>query len=163
METLRLTSPDFEAGGWIPRRFTARGEDRSPSFRLEGIVPGAESLALMLEDASHPIFPDFPHWVIWNLPVTEEIPGGIPAGERVAALDGAVQGAAYGRHRYKGPKPPLRTIHNYRFTAFVLDAPCDLPPSAGKRELLAWMEGHLLQKAELMGEFQSRRAEKISR
>ena len=56
------------------------------------------------------------------------------------------------------PKTPYN-----RFTAFVLDAPCDLPPSAGKRELLAWMEGHLLQKAELMGEFQSRRAEKISR
>ena len=94
MEKFRLTSPDFEEGGWIPRRLTGRGEDRSPALLVEGIPPGAESLAVVLEDASHPIVPDFPHWVIWNLPVRSEIPGGIPAGELVAELGGAVQGLA---------------------------------------------------------------------
>ncbi len=101
IEALKLSSRDFEAGGWISRKNSARGENRSPALTLEGIAPEARSLAIMMDDASHPLFKNYNHWVIWNLPVQAEIPGSIPPGKIVDSLDGAVQGMAYGRHAYK--------------------------------------------------------------
>lgn len=157
MEPLTVTSPDFEEGGWIPRRNSPRGENRSPALRLVGLVPGARSVAVTLDDASHPIFPNFNHWLIWNLPPEPLIPGGIPAGEAVDSLGGAMQGRAYGRNRYKGPKPPLRWIHTYVFTVYALDCRLNLSPTCRKPDLLAAMEGHILQRAALSGQFQSGR------
>ena len=81
MEALKLSSRDFEAGGWISRKNSARGENRSPALTLEGIAPEARSLAITMDDASHPLFKNYNHWVIWNLPVQAEIPGSIPSGK----------------------------------------------------------------------------------
>ena len=157
MESLTVTSPDFEEGGWIPRRNSPWGENRSPALQLVGLAPGARSVAVTLDDASHPIFPNFNHWLIWNLPPEPLIPGGIPAGETVDSLGGAMQGRAYGRNRYKGPKPPLRWTHTYVFTVYALDCRLNLSPACRKPDLLAAMEGHILQRAALSGQFQSGR------
>lgn len=156
-EELRLTSRDFLEGDFIPVRNSGRGEDISPCLLLNGLTPDARSIAITLDDASHPLFPNYSHWVIWNIPVQSVIPSAVAHGKVVHDLGGAVQGIAYGRHRYKGPKPPFRWIHEYVFTAYVLDCMCELPPESKKAELLAWMEGHILQKAALMGKFQSGR------
>ena len=152
METLTVTSPAFEEGGWIPRVHTGRGEDRSP-----GLSPAAVSLAVTLDDDSHPIFPHYNHWAAWNLPAAAEIPAAIPAGRRVETLGRAMQGIAYGRHRYKGPKPPLRWLHSYTFTVYVLDCFLDLSPASRKAALLTAMEGHVLQRATLSGKYQNGR------
>ena len=56
---------------------TGRGQDLSPELVLEGLSPAAVTLAVVLEDMSHPIR-GFTHWVIWNLPVshrTQAAPG----------------------------------------------------------------------------------------
>ena len=159
MEALKLSSRDFEAGGWISRKNSTRGENRSPALTLEGIAPEARSLAITMDDASHPLFKNYNHWVIWNLPVQAEIPGSIPPGKIVDSLDGAVQGMAYGRHAYKGPKPPFKAVHTYTFTAYVLDCEISLPPESHRAELLEVMAGHVLQRATLSGKFQSRRKE----
>lgn len=111
-----ITSTAFKEGEWIPEKYTARGEDISPALHLEGIPAGTKALMITLDDASHPLFPNYNHWIIWNIPVCSDIPESIPKGEAVAALSGAVQGMAYGRHCYKGPKPPFKAIHNYTFT-----------------------------------------------
>ena len=155
----KLTSPAFSEGGWIPQRHTCRGENLSPRLELSGIHSGAKSLAVTLDDASHPIFPDYNHWLIWNLPVSPVLPEGLPQGETPSSPDGAVQGLAYGKHQYAGPKPPLRFCHTYVFTVYVLDCVCDLPPSARKKDLLKAIQGHVLQQAALSGKFQSRRKE----
>lgn len=157
METLKIKSSAFAEGAWIPERYTARGDDLSPDFEIEGIDPNAKSIAITLDDASHPIFPNYNHWVIWNLPVQTVIPEGIPRGGTVASFGGAIQGIAYGRNRYKGPKPPLRSIHTYVFTVFVLDCQIDLASDSRKQDLLRKMEGHILQQARLSGKFQSHR------
>lgn len=68
-----------------------------------------------------------------------------------------MQGRAYGRNRYKGPKPPLRWIHTYVFTVYALDCRLNLSPTCRKPDLLAAMEGHILQRATLSGQFQSGR------
>lgn len=54
MEILKIKSGAFEEGGWIPARYTGRGEDVSPDFTIEGIAPNAKSIAITLDDASHP-------------------------------------------------------------------------------------------------------------
>ena len=157
METLKLTSIAFQEDGWIPVQYSARGENRSPSFELQGIATGAKSMAITLDDASHPLFPSYNHWVIWNLPVQAVIPEGIPKGKSVDRLGGAIQGIAYGRHRYKGPKPTFHSTHTYVFTVYVLDCKLDLPANRRKRDFLAAIKGHILQQAELTGKFQSRK------
>lgn len=155
MDQFMITSRAFTDGGWIPARHTDRGEDLSPELQLHGIDPDAKSIAITLNDASHPLFPNYSHWVIWNIPVREVIPEGIPQGKTVAGLGGAVQGVAYGRNRYRGPKPPLLAVHTYVFTVYVLDCMLKLGSSAGKRELLNAMDAHILQKARLTGRFQN--------
>ena len=121
-------------------------------FGLEGLCAGALSLAVILDDMGHPI-PAYNHWTIWNLPPQPVIPGGIPQGERVEALGGAVQGRGYGRNRYRGPKPPFHWSHLYHFNVYALDCVLDLPPTARKKDLLAAMEGHILQNALLTGHY----------
>ena len=152
MEVLTLTSPDFAEGGLIPIVCTGHGADRSPAFCLAGLRPDAVSLAFLLDDLDHPV-PAYNHWVAWNFPPSAVFPGGIPAGEQVTALGGAVQGCGYGKHRYRGPKPPFHWSHRYRFQVFALDRMLTLPASARKRDLLAAMEGHVLQQAELTGHY----------
>ncbi|MBD3423423.1 MAG: YbhB/YbcL family Raf kinase inhibitor-like protein, partial [Candidatus Latescibacteria bacterium] len=66
---LRVTSPSFQEGGWIPKKHSARGEDISPCLELENIAENAESVAVIMDDSSHPFFDNYNHWVIWNLPV----------------------------------------------------------------------------------------------
>ena len=130
---------------------TGRGEDLSPELILENLSPEAVTLAVTLEDMSHPI-KNFTHWVIWNLPAADCIPGAIPAGKTVPG--GGVQGMAYGLHRYAGPKPPRRTQHTYRFTVYALDCALDLSPASRKKVFLRAAEGHILQIGSISGEFE---------
>ena len=81
MELLTVHCPGIENGKFLLDH-TGRGQDVSPELILEGLFPEAKTLAVTLEDMSHPI-KGFTHWVIWNLPVSDRIPGGIPAGKNV--------------------------------------------------------------------------------
>lgn len=149
-EALTITCPGIQNGKFHIGH-TGRGQNLSPELVLEGLSPAAVTLAVVLEDMSHPIR-GFTHWVIWNLPASDRVPGVVPAGERV--LDGAVQGVAYGLHRYAGPKPPRRMRHTYRFTVYALDCALDLPGGAGKKRFLRAAEGHILQRGSVSGEFE---------
>jgi Raf kinase inhibitor-like YbhB/YbcL family protein len=159
MEKLLISSPDFSEGDWIPRDFSARGKDLSPEIHIAGICDQAVSMAITMDDASHPLFPNYNHWVIWNLPIQPIIPGSIPKCEKVVNLSDAFQGIGYGKHCYKGPKPPFRSIHKYTFTVYILDCKILLFPKSNRDDLLVAMEGHILQKATLSGKFQSFRKE----
>ena len=156
MADLILTSPAFSEGGWIPVEHTGRGADLSPELRLSGLIEGAKTLAVTLDDASHPFFPNYNHWVIWNLPAQDVIPAEIPHGKTIPSLGGAVQGRAYGRHRYRGPCPPSNWKHTYVFTVYALDCSLPLGPVARRKDLKRAMEGHVLQTTTLSGVFQSR-------
>ncbi len=141
-------------GGTFPAEYTGRGEDRSPEFVLRNLSARARTLAVTLEDVSH-VIPGFCHWVIWNIPAAQRVPGGIAKGRRLPALGGAVQGLGYGLHRYAGPKPPRGKTHRYRFTVYALDCALNLGPWGGKRALLRRLEGHILQKGCVTAEFTS--------
>lgn len=158
-EELEITSPAFNEGDWIPVKNSARGDDLSPQIDIRGISDKGKSIAITMDDSSHPLFPNYNHWIIWNIPIQNTIPPAIPSGKVVEKLGGAIQGIAYGKHCYKGPKPPLKTIHIYTFTVYILDCTLELAPKTYKKEFLSAIEGHVLQKATLKGKFQSRRKE----
>lgn len=158
MGNMKVSSPSFEDGGWIPKKHSPRGLDLSPEINISNIPEGAVSLAITLDDASHPI-PNYNHWLMWNFPVQELIPEGIPHGYEVESMRDARQGRAYGKNRYKGPKPPFKWVHTYVFTIYVLDCKLNLNARSSKRDLLKAMEGHILEQAVLSGRFQSHRKE----
>ena len=150
MEILTVRCPGIENGKFLPDH-TGRGRDLSPELILENLSPEARTLAVTLEDMSHPI-KGFTHWVIWNLPATGRIPGAIPAGKTVPG--GGTQGVAYGLHRYAGPKPPKGRTHTYRFTVYALDCALALHSRARKKTFLRAAEGHILQSGSISGEFE---------
>ncbi len=154
-EDLTVTSTDFEDGGTIPVEYTGRGEDISPELTLSILSPNAKTVAVVMDDLDHPIG-TYNHWVIWNLPAQQLIPQAIPRGERLDALGGAVQGNAYGRHCYRGPLPPKGMgTHSYKFNVYVLDTFLNLDARSAKKQLLAAMEGHILQYGSITGRFKS--------
>lgn len=150
---LVVTSTAFENNGYMPVEYTGYGADQSPPFMLSGLAPEAKSLAITMVDLDIPFVREYPHWVLWNLPANAKIPEAIPHGAVLAELGGAQQGFGYGKHEYKGPKPPkfIRTRHRYVFTVYALDAMLDLSGNTKKSDLLKAMQGHILQQAVVTG------------
>ena len=139
--------------GIIPIENTGRGQDKSPEFIIWNLSPKAVTIAITLEDLSHPIR-EFTHWVIWNIPAGNRVKGGIPAGKILPQWGNAQQGFAYGRHRYAGPKPPRRTTHLYRYTVYVLDCRLKLSSRTTKKGFLKQAEPHIIQAGSVLGEFE---------
>lgn len=157
MKTLSVTSPAFSEGEWIPRKYTGYGEDISPELHIENIAKDGVTMLIVLDDASHPLFKNFNHWIAWNIPVQKVIPEGVPAGACLESPIQIHQGLGYGRHRYRGPKPPFHWNHTYVFTIFILDSALDVPDKSKREVVYEAMEGHVLQRGTLSGKFQNRR------
>ncbi|NLL76346.1 MAG: YbhB/YbcL family Raf kinase inhibitor-like protein [Clostridiales bacterium] len=151
---LQFECVGLKEGGRFPLIYTGRGEDKSPEFIIHNLSPNAKTLAIIMDDITHPLFGIYNHWVIWNIPAQSKIQGGIPAGKVVPSLGNAVQGIGYGRHRYAGPKPPKGKHHNYKFTLYALDSEIILKKNAKKKHLLESMQTHIIQQGELTGIFE---------
>lgn len=152
MENLIVSSPCFEHEGLIPIDNTGYGADISPELVLTGLSRNAVSIAVIMNDMGH-FIPAYNHWIIWNIPAASVIPGNIPHGRKVDSLGGAMQGRGYGKHGYRGPKPPFHWSHIYHFNVYVLDRFLKLPSNARKKDLLTEMNGHILQQAILAGHY----------
>jgi Raf kinase inhibitor-like YbhB/YbcL family protein len=135
----------------IPVRFTCDGEDRSPELAWSGAPVGTETFALVVDDPDAP-GGDWVHWVLFDLPAESTgLPEGVPASEHPEP--GGVHGKnSWGRLGYGGPCPPSGT-HRYFFRLYALDRRLALRAGATKAEVLAAAEGHVLDRAELMGRY----------
>lgn len=147
-----IRSPAFFIGSTIPFKYTCDGENISPPLLWEAPPQGTKSFALIVDD---PDAPDgtFTHWVVYNLPAdTRELPEGVT--KEPTLPDGGIQGKnSFGELGFGGPCPPKNGAHRYFFKIFALDQPLDLPPGASKEQVIAAIEGHVLDKAELMGRY----------
>ena len=153
MGNLTLRSTAFENGGTIPSRYTCDGDRAvNPPLEIRGVPEGTVSLALIMDDPDVPkaLRPDgvFDHWVVFNIPpeTTTIAEGEIPPG--VSGANGA------GQNAYTGPCPPPQykpSEHRYFFKLYALDAMLELVPGATKAEVEAAMEGHIIEKTELVG------------
>lgn len=142
---MELSSPAFEHHQPIPRTYSCQGRDINPALKFAGIPKNTKSLVLIMDD------PDAPggtwdHWIVWNISPTEKI-------DENSVPPGAVQGKnGWGKNAYGGPCPPSGT-HRYFFKLYALDSSLSLSPRATKKELLAAMQGHILEQAELVGTY----------
>lgn len=150
---LDLTCTGIEDGGIFPAENTGRGSDVSPEFIIRNLSPKAQTIAITLEDLTHPV-KNFTHWVIWNIPAAERIDAKIPAGANVPGMSGARQGIGYGFHKYAGPKPPKGKTHTYRFTVYALDCEIELSVHSTKRKFMKKAGGHILQAGSITGSFE---------
>jgi len=139
--SMKISSPEFKNNGFIPAKFTCKGEDINPALVIEGMPPDALSLALIMDDPDAPMG-TWVHWLVYNIPVVPRIEENSVPG---------VQGINdSGRINYHGPCPPSGT-HRYFFKLYALDAWLNLGERIGKIDLEDAMQGHILDKAELVG------------
>lgn len=142
---MELKSPVFENDGNIPAEYTCDGEDISPPLLIDGVPDDAESLALVMDDPDAP-GSTFDHWIVWNMaPDTGEVPEG-------AEPVGVGGKNDFGDLGYGGPCPPPGT-HSYRFKLYALDIELELEEGSTKSELERVMDGHILAKVELVGNY----------
>lgn len=148
---MKIFSKSFQENGMIPKQYTCDGKNISPHLAWANVIEGAVSIALIMED---PIAPGktFTHWVIYNISAKlKELPENISSSKNLSI--GAKQGINdYGKIGYGGPCPPTAT-HKYYFKFHILDTMLDLDAGANKDQLMAAMEGHIIEKAQYMGKY----------
>lgn len=141
---LKISSPAFENNKSIPPKYTCDGANVNPPLKIRGIPPGAESLALVMDDKDAPRG-TYVHWILWEID-----PGSQEIGEN-SVPQGAVQGMNdFKKTNYGGPCPPSRR-HRYVFKVYALDVRLNLDPKSTKADLEKAMEEHVIGRGELMG------------
>lgn len=153
---LLLHSDGFGPGGSLPARFTCDGAGESPPLAWENVPPDTKSLALIVADPDAPD-PRAPrmtwiHWVLYDIPArARDVAAG--AGAAPDAGIGARSGLnSWGRPGYGGPCPPSGE-HRYFFRLYALDTRLRNLDKPTAQQLDAAMEGHVIDKAVLMGKF----------
>ncbi len=140
-EPMNLKSPEFKNNEYIPTKYSGEGEDINPPLNIENIPPEAKSLVLIVDD------PDAPrgtwvHWVVFDIPITSAI--------KENSIPGKLGLTNSGKINYHGPYPPSGT-HRYFFKIYALDTMLNLKKGITKAALEEAMQGHILEKSELIG------------
>lgn len=141
---LQVYSPAFLENGYIPDKYTCDGANISPPLHIRGVSPKTQTLVLIMEDPDA-LTGDWVHWTVWNMgPSTRVI-------SENSVPDGSVEGDTdYELPAWAGPCPRWG-VHRYQFKLFALDVKLNLPLRATKALLEKAMQGHILDKAELVG------------
>ena len=143
---MKISSSAFSEGGEIPRKYTCDGEDAIVPLKFEDVPTGAKSLVLIIDDPDAPVG-TWDHWILFNIPADA---AGVEEG---AGEPGWLHGNnSWNRTNWGGPCPPDKE-HRYFFKLFALDIGLELAESASKGEVMQAMEGHVIEKAELMGRY----------
>lgn len=138
---MKVTSPAFENNTLMPTKVAWKNENISPALIIENIPPASKSLALIVDDPDAPMG-TWVHWVMYDIPTAPRIEEGSAPG---------TQGVNdFHTQKYDGPWPPSGT-HRYFFKVYALDKKLGLKPGADKSTVDKAMEGHILDKAELVG------------
>ncbi len=140
-----LHSPDIQARTTIAPRFTCTGANATPRLNWSDVPHQARELALTLFDPDARGGAGYTHWVVYRIS---------PQATSTEELDHSISGMSDAGPGYHGPcPPPGDKPHHYVFTLYALDT--KLPPSKSMTyaELQDAMRGHVLETAELMGEY----------
>jgi Raf kinase inhibitor-like YbhB/YbcL family protein len=156
---LTLATRAFDDGGIIPNKYTQASATPpvSPDLEWTHAPNGTVSFALIVNDPD--TAPDKStdvvlHWLIYNIPGTAiGLPEGVPNDAHLP--DGSVQ--ALNRAQtvgYEGMGAgSAGPYHHYSFELYALDTKLALGPNATRADVLAAMNGHILDKAVLVGRF----------
>jgi hypothetical protein len=152
---MKIVSSAFQNNAKIPSIYTCDGKNVNPPLGFIDVPNNTKNLALIVDD------PDAPskiwvHWVIYNIdPKAQKV-------EENSVPQGGVKGMTdFGRSGYGGPCPPPASpeqlqrgesgTHRYFFKLYALDATLDLPKNATKQMVEEKMQGHIIDKTELIG------------
>lgn len=145
-EALKISSPAFENGGKIPKEYACDGKNVNPPLKIENAPSNAKSLALVFDDIDAPKG-TYVHWIVWN------IDPGLKEMRENSVPEGGVQGINdFKKRNYGGPCPPGRA-HKYVFRIYALDTLLNLNPNGSKKDLEKAMEGHIISRAQLTGQY----------
>lgn len=144
--TMRISSHEFGNNEFIPKKFTCQGKDINPAIIIEDIPDGVKSLALIVDDPDAPAG-TWVHWVVYDIPVISKI--------RENSVPGKQGINDFRKKGYGGPCPPSGT-HRYFFKIYALDTRINMSEGINKQNLERAMEGHILDKAELIGLYKKR-------
>lgn len=153
---LKVESDAFRPNEAIPREFSGEGKDISPLLRWTKPPEGTKALALVVDDPDAAGEP-WVHWLIYNIPARASVlPVGVAAVTLPPEPAGAAQGRnSWGRIGWGGPMPPPGGgLHHYQFTLYALDAELALEPGLEKADLLAAIDGHVIEAGELVGTYE---------
>ncbi len=148
---LLIESNAFPDGGVVPDKYSFRGGNTQPDFKISNAPAETQSFAIIFHDIDVAFggnTDDVLHWTAWNIPgTTKEIPEGkLP--------EGSVTGKNMRDNNYMGPgAPPGPRYHHYVFEFYALNAKLDLPATASRPELLEAMKGKVIAKAAYVGRF----------
>jgi len=140
---MKIISVAFENNTKIPSKYTCDGENINPPLFFVDIPENAKSLALIMDDPDSPNR-TFVHWILYNIdPKTTEI------GENSVSQLGQQGITSLGKPGFVGSCPNAGT-HHYHFKLYALDTVLNLT-SPDKATLEKEMQGHILEKSELVG------------
>ncbi len=137
----------FQNGEKIPSKYTCDGENINPPLKFSDVPENTKSLAIIFDDPDSPSG-TWTHWTIFNIDpkVIEIIENNVP--------ENSVLGkTTFSDVKYGGPCPGSGE-HRYVFKLFALDMVLDLKQGADISELEKAIEGHIIEKAELMGKYE---------
>src|SRR5439155_3875618 len=144
--SMKLTSRAFSNGEKIPDRYSRQGGNISPPLVWTQVPANTKSLALTVDDPDAPSGV-FVNWLVYGIPpdTREFDESSLPSGVR--------QGRnGFGAIGYGGPQPPSGT-HRYFFHLYALDQEITVASGASREDLDRAMRGHVLEEAELMGQY----------
>jgi Raf kinase inhibitor-like YbhB/YbcL family protein len=148
---MRVSSESISSEGIFGKQFSCDNKEGgySPSVGWDA-VDNAQSYVLIVEDPDAPApHAPFIHWIVFNIPrtITE-------LKEHAQLLGiGGIEGKNSAEKIGYYPFCPPHGSHRYYFKVYALDKQLDLPTGAGKKEIEAAMQDHILGYGELMGRY----------
>jgi Raf kinase inhibitor-like YbhB/YbcL family protein len=145
-ESVQVTSPAFDPGQTIPKRFTCDGDDVSPPLAFRDVPPRARELALVEED---PDADHFVHWTVLRIPPDSAMiaEGRVPPGSIETEN-------SFGDRGYSGPCPPEGDEpHRYVFALYALSRPLGLDEDASVDEVREAIGEDALARGTLTAEY----------
>ena len=146
MSEFSMSSPDFNEGEEIPKKFGYKHGNMRPETNYQNIPENANTIGLIMDDpdAMGAVGKVWVHWMqCWSVADDSTLESALPS--LVGKND-------FGEIGYGGPAPPDKR-HTYVFKAYALDIWLDLKEGYSKQELEDAMKGHIIAEAKLTGTF----------
>lgn len=152
---MRLHTTAFHDSDPIPVRYTGDGADVSPPLEWSDLPRDTQDVALICEDHDAPGEKPFVHWIACHLPKSGALPEAVPNQAHPDKPAGLIQGYnSFGKVGYGGPAPRRgHGMHRYHFRVYALDQRLDPGERFDKATLIAAIEGHILEEAEVIGRY----------
>lgn len=149
-------SPDFSAGGLLPKAHTCDGIGISPALTFTGIPSNTQSLAVIMDTIPGPLRPgevdigNHFYLILYDIPAnTISIPAGAT---NIGTLGQNFQGKKLG---YTPPCSQGSGLKEYTITAFALSEKLNLDPAqATQSAILKAVEGKTIAKSVLVAKYQ---------